>query len=198
MSRNNTQMHITSSQLEDGFPSITNNFLTVTVNFNYDPSNPSEPPTKVLEKMSDLIGQQIANLQKGKAPKANDDKSKGSMPTVEFSRTQSMTTQQSLEDDDTQRENVPLEKKKKGKYSSEYANLLVEKPTRYRLVPSKNVKVVPEDELPKKKFDKDRKRREYVEIGKLYSKEPIIDESEVLKKEKGNTKRRSKETDRAP
>lgn len=109
-----------------------------------------------------------------------------------------MTTQQSLEDDDTQRENVPLEKKKKGKYSSEYANLLVEKPTRYRLVPSKNVKVVPEDELPKKKFDKDRKRREYVEIGKLYSKEPIIDESEVLKKEKGNTKRRSKETDRAP
>lgn len=50
--KNRTIRKITKSQVEDGFPSITNNFLMVTVNFNYDSSTPSEPPTKFFFQIS--------------------------------------------------------------------------------------------------------------------------------------------------
>lgn len=78
---------------------------------------------------------------------------------------------------------APVEKKKKSVGSSEYQDLhgihklqasqTPSKPRKYRLVPSKNLKPIPEDQLPKKKFAGERKRREYVELGTMNSVEVV-------------------------
>ncbi|EFO93226.1 hypothetical protein CRE_10043 [Caenorhabditis remanei] len=219
MSRNNdlvsTNSTSSTSQLESPPRGVQQNFYTINISFNYStqpnaPAAPEQNPEQLLPVISNLIAQQIRDLKKQeqrRKRRSRRSSSRTSRPSKEdlFSSEndcepmESTQRDVSMVDDVTQKSSVPLEnstkrmsKKKASKYSNEYQDLSeIQKKVKYRLVPSKNVKAVPEDELPKKKYNNDRKRREYVVLGRLNSLEVVSERDEEQKKE--DAKRRSRE-----
>ncbi|CAL2040980.1 unnamed protein product [Caenorhabditis brenneri] len=213
MSRNNqtnlplTPCCSTTSSSSSEMKSV-QNYFTINISFNYATAPPQNPD---LATISNLIGQQIKELvQKKKQSsrrRSSSSRRSSEKTSKEVTCTPEVRAPPRTEEKDCTNEDVTQEERetgetseiprmsslKKSKYSCEYQDLTAfKKPkVRYQLVPSKNVKPVPEDELPKKKYSTDRKRREYVVLGRLNSIEPIEDKDEVMKEEE--RKRRSRE-----
>ncbi|UMM29676.1 hypothetical protein L5515_011921 [Caenorhabditis briggsae] len=192
--------------------SIHQHFYTVNISFNY--STPAQAPPQNAEEalpmISRLVGQQMKDLFKEEKKRRNSSSArrKSTRSSRRLSKEASFPPEvdalpipivsEDLPDDVTQQDTeesemveIPTRNKPKPK-ESEYQDITgITRKVRFRLVPSKRVKPVPEDQLPEKKFNKDKKRREYVELGKLHSLEPIQDQTEDEKRAKA--KRRSRE-----
>ncbi|PIC35275.1 hypothetical protein B9Z55_014685 [Caenorhabditis nigoni] len=187
--------------------SIHQHFYTVNISFNYSTPTPAPPqnPEEALPMISRLVGQQMKDLFKEERRKRSS-RSKSTPRSRRLSKEASFPPEvdalpivsEDLPDDVTQQDTeesemveIPTRYKRKSK-ESDYQDLTgINRKVRFRLVPSKRVKPVPEDQLPEKKFNKDKKRREYVELGKLHSLEPIPDQTDDEKR--AEAKRRSRE-----
>ncbi|CAO4374618.1 unnamed protein product [Caenorhabditis nigoni] len=187
--------------------SIHQHFYTVNISFNYSTPAPAPPqnPEEALPMISRLVGQQMKDLFKEERRKRSS-RSKSTPRSRRLSKEASFPPEvdalpivsEDLPDDVTQQDTeesemveIPTRHKRKSK-ESDYQDLTgINRKVRFRLVPSKRVKPVPEDQLPEKKFNKNKKRREYVELGKLHSLEPIPDQTEDEKR--AEAKRRSRE-----
>uniref|UniRef100_A0A1I7TVQ6 Uncharacterized protein n=2 Tax=Caenorhabditis tropicalis TaxID=1561998 RepID=A0A1I7TVQ6_9PELO len=208
MSRNNQTnhsfmpTHLSSYSSSDSeLSSVEQNFFIFNIFFNYSSEIP--PPT---QEQSLLAVSNLKDVMKKKKKRRHSHRRSSSIrrssnksketPHPREVDAHPIVSEQDLTDDSTQtntKSETPKESsKRKSKSSGEYQDLShLEKPKSKRWRISKNVRSVPVDQLPKKKFHSDSKRREYVVLGRLNSLEPIDNKEEQMTEEE--KKRRSRE-----
>ncbi|CAI2344790.1 unnamed protein product [Caenorhabditis sp. 36 PRJEB53466] len=169
MSRNNQLTNLSNLTIDttsdaSRSPIVQNDVVIININTNYGTSAPAaaEEQTQTLTKVCSMLGQLLRDTRE---EKANVERA-----AIEEEAVVHHNCLQVKKDEER-----PV--RMKARHSCEYQDLTnipsgQQSSTRrlkYRLVPSKHVKAIPDEELSEKHFNNARKHREYVQLGKMNS-----------------------------